>query len=92
MKVENMQGRSGPVKNQFNILDDEGNRYFQSYGSIIAKILPSGHVELDSQYWDYSTTTGKYRNAFLGESKADTARKIASGEYVLTDLNSRSVP
>ena len=45
-------------------------------------------VYLDSTYWDYSVTTGKYRNQFLGETKKETERKIASGEYILTDLNS----
>ena len=74
---------------------------FQSYDSVIAKI-DHAHVDLsqnppigkqkriylDSTYWDYSVTTGKYRNQFLGETKKETERKIASGEYILTDLNS----
>lgn len=34
-----------------------------------------------------TTTTGKYRNLFLGEKKADTQRKIDSGEYTLVNLN-----
>lgn len=46
-----------------------------------------GKIQLDSQYWDYSKTTGKYRNLFLGEDKKATERKIASGEYELTNLN-----
>lgn len=36
---------------------------------------------------DYSVTTGKYRNQFLGETKKETEAKIKSGEYILTDLN-----
>lgn len=44
-------------------------------------------VYLDKQYWDYSKTTGKYRNIFLDESKAETQKKIDNGEYILTDLN-----
>ena len=43
-------------------------------------------VYLDNA-WDYSVTTGKYRNIFLGEKKAETQAKIDSGEYILTDLN-----
>lgn len=59
---------------------------FQSYESNIAfKTYPT--VYLDKTYWDYSVTTGKYRNIFLGEKKADTQKKIDSGEYILTDLN-----
>ncbi|KKM03661.1 hypothetical protein LCGC14_1772170 [marine sediment metagenome] len=44
-------------------------------------------IYLDETYWDYSKTTGKYRNIFLGENKAETQKKIDSGEYILTDLN-----
>jgi hypothetical protein len=29
-------------------------------------------VYLDSNAWDYSVTTGKYRNQFLGETKRET--------------------
>ena len=47
----------------------------------------SGKVEIDKHYWDYSTTTGRYRNIFLGETKKETQKKIDSGEYVLTNLN-----
>ena len=42
---------------------------------------------LDREKWDYSKTTGKYRNQFLGETKAETQKKIDSGEYMLADLN-----
>jgi hypothetical protein len=75
------------VKNQFLLRDDEGNRYFQSYDSIIAKINRFGEVILDEYYWDYSRTTGKYRNLFLGEDKKTTERKIKSGQYHLDNLN-----
>lgn len=64
---------------------------FQSYESIIARRTsdPCGpdFIELDRIYWDYSKTTSKYRNQFLGETKKETEAKIASGEYILTDLN-----
>ena len=86
-KVENMVGRSGrAVVNQFVIQTPEG-LYFQSYSTVIAVKPLSGPVQLDREAWDYSRTTGKYRNQFLGEMKAETERKIASGEYVLADLN-----
>ena len=38
-------------------------------------------------YWDYSRTTGVYRNQFLGEGIVNTRAKIESGEYKLADLN-----
>lgn len=73
------------AKNQF-IISNDGITYLQSYDSIIVK-QEGGHVTLDSRYWDYSNTTGKYRNRFLGETKRDTQRKIDSGEYELANLN-----
>tara|TARA_B100001287_G_scaffold232973_1_gene204238 strand:+ start:641 stop:1081 length:441 start_codon:yes stop_codon:yes gene_type:complete len=76
-----------PVANQFIIYDAIGNKYFQSYNSVIAKIASNGQIFLDKNFWDYSTTTGKYRNKFLGECIADTRKKIKVGEYVLVDLN-----
>tara|TARA_B110000495_G_scaffold33223_1_gene25998 strand:- start:22013 stop:22312 length:300 start_codon:yes stop_codon:yes gene_type:complete len=63
---------------------------FQSYDSIIAKKIYKGwntEVILDKNTWDYSRTTGKYRNLFLGESRIETEKKIKSKEYKLMDLN-----
>jgi hypothetical protein len=90
MKISQMIGNSGnPVANQFIIFDKEYTA-FQSYNSIIAKVVweyGKRVVYLDEYYWDYSKTTGKYRNMFLGESKKETEAKIKSGEYRLADLN-----
>jgi len=81
MKVTNIWG----VKNQV-VIEHKGNIYFQSYRTIIAK-KTKGKIFLDKEKWDYSATTGKYRNLFLGEKIADTRKKIESGEYKLIDLN-----
>ena len=87
VKVRNMVGKSGrEVANQFQITTEEGV-YFQSYNSIIAFVPNSGKIVLDSYYWDYSRTTGKYRNEFLGETKKETGQKIKEGIYELRDLN-----
>ena len=81
--------RSGrPVANQNIIYDDFGNSFFQSYKTIIAKISNAGQTVLDKNYWDYSVTTGKYRNKFLNECIAETRKKIKQGLYKLADLNS----
>ena len=97
MKVENMISVKGnKVANQFIITDKQYDEKeggwittetFQSYDSTIAVIFSSGVVLLDENTWDYSVTTGKYRNEFLGEDIAETRAKIKSGEYLLTDLN-----
>lgn len=96
MKVQNMTSSKGnKIANQFIISGyqeetEHSNEYyfeiFQSYDSIIVKCM-GGRVYLDATYWDYSKTTGKYRNQFLGETKAETQKKIDSGEYILTNLN-----
>ena len=65
----------------------ENARIFQSYNSIIAKIMDNGQIYLDELYWDYSVTTGKYRNQFLDEGIAETRKKIEEGIYILTNLN-----
>jgi hypothetical protein len=86
MKVEQMKGNNGPVKNQFVIWSDDGV-YFQSYNTVIAFKPFDAPIQLDKKYWNYSRTTGKYRNLFLGESNQETEKKIANGTYILTDLN-----
>ena len=75
---------------------------FQSYGKTIVKIKTfyegtrflcgkiieeRTQVSLDKNYWDYSNTTGKYRNIFLGEPKKDTVKQIKIKNYELVDLN-----
>ena len=91
MKVINMTSPNGnKVANQFIIEDDNNRQYFQSYKTIISMIdWDKCKVYLDSNYWDYSVTTSKYRNIFLGESTKETQKKIKSKEYILTDLNNQ---
>ncbi len=82
----NNSGRA--VANQYKIYTNSGV-YFQSYNSIIAYIDNTNNdkVYLDEYFWNYSRTTGKYRNQFLGEYINETRRKIKEGEYKLTNLN-----
>lgn len=88
LTVKNMKSpRSGKdVPNQF-MINVNGLVIFQSYSRVIATKDTYGKIQLDETYWDYSRTTGKYRNEFLKESKAQTVAKIKSGVYKLTDLN-----
>ena len=84
--VTNMvSNRGNKIANQFIIYTTEGS-IFQSYNSTIVKI-ENGKTYLDINKWDYSKTTGKYRNIFLNENKKQTEEKIKNGEYILTDLN-----
>lgn len=74
------------VPNQFIIKTNKGI-YFQSYDTIIAFEDNNRKITLDRYSWDYSRTTGKYRNQFLGENIAETRQKIRSKIYKLKDLN-----
>ena len=79
------------VPNQFviDVMDDNGDNreYFQSYNSIIAMVDENGKHYLDEYYWDYSVTTGKYRNQYLGETRKETEKHIKDGTYKLVNLN-----
>ena len=90
MKVSQFTNSKGnKVANQFIIFDSERTQ-FQSYDSIIVETGFENNIrytKLDSRYWDYSRTTSKYRNQFLGETTKKTQAKIDSGEYELTNLN-----
>lgn len=86
-----------PVANQYIITEKGGilgnfikRETFQSYDSVIAIVTyweDKTETVLDVNDWDYSRTTSKYRNEFLGESTKETQAKIDSGEYKLEDLN-----
>jgi len=88
VKVENMTSpRTGmEVANQFKIFTDDGV-CFQSYRTVIAYRPYSGKLQLDKDKWDYSRTTGKYRNQFTGMDKKETEAAIKRGEIELVDLN-----
>ena len=88
MKVSNFTSNNGnKIANQF-LIREKNKKIFQSYDSIIAiKDYKTGKTTLDEYYWDYSVTTGKYRNQFLGEGIAETRKKIETGEYKLKNLN-----
>lgn len=85
-QVQNMTSINGnTIANQF-IIKTGKSVLFQSYNSVIVK-KTAKNIYLDKFYWDYSKTTGKYRNIFLGETKKETEQKIKEGVYKLTNLN-----
>jgi hypothetical protein len=96
MRVENMVSpRTGEkVANQF-IISDNGIVTFQSYSSEIITINYHTNEVLIGEDWNYSMTTGKYRNAFLAEYFPELAslnairscKKMAdeNGETLLAD-------
>lgn len=65
MKVKNMRSNNGnKVANQF-IITDDNKATFQSYNSEIVTIDYDAKTITVGYDWDYSTTTGKYRNMFM---------------------------
>lgn len=90
MTIRNLTNSKGKsIPNQIVIREND-TTMFVSYGSIIYKEfwLDGKYVKyLDEKYWNYSTTTSKYRNQFLGETTKEIEKKIKDGIYILTDLN-----
>ena len=69
------------------VKDNDNNEALYSYNSLIAvKDNKTGEVTLNERYYNYSSTTGKHRNAFLNEGIAETRKKIKSGEYKVENL------
>ena len=64
-----------------------GERHLYSYTVLIAVITAKGIIKLSKNYWDYSVTTARHRNAFLGISSKEVKAKVESKEYKLVVLN-----
>lgn len=73
------------IPNQVVNLFEEG-KVFVSYSSIIAVVRYDDSPIILGNDWDYSPTTSKYRNIFLGNTKSDVIKWLKSGEYVLGDF------
>jgi hypothetical protein len=73
--------------NQIYIHDENGNTFFQSYDSIIAKQDKKGKITLDAKKWNFSKTTAKYRNSFCGMDTAEIKKAIAKNVVKLENLN-----
>jgi hypothetical protein len=88
IRVSAMNNNHGNLSsNQFIVNDGMGTTCFQSYNTTIARQDPAGNITLDEKHWDFSRTTSRYLNQFLGEIKDATRKKVESGEYALADLN-----
>ena len=86
MKISNINGKP----NQF-IIENGKETFFQSYNSMIAKVIDNGFnpdtVYLDEKFWNYSKTTSKYRNIFLNMNTKEIEKHIKNGFITLTNLN-----
>ena len=68
LKVSNMTSEASgrKVANQF-IIEDGNKTTFQSYSSPIVEIDVENKTLTVYPHWDYSMTTGKYRNMFMDD-------------------------
>lgn len=67
MYVENIiNSNNNKVANQFCIFNDN-TVTFQSYGAVIAVVDKTAKTVSLGKCWDYSTTTGTYRNIFFSK-------------------------
>ena len=77
-----------PFANCVIIHLSNGWNILKSYNKTIAKKhYMKQKVIIDLRYYNYSSSTGKHRNYFLGETLKDTDKKIKNGEYQTADLN-----
>lgn len=74
-----------PTANQYEIIVD-GETYFQSYQTIIAKYDSKGLI-LDTKALNYSRTTSRYLYNWTGKGKQELLAGIALGTIRTTDLN-----
>ena len=77
---------STPFTNCVIVHLSNGWNILKSYNTTIA-MRKGQEVIIDSKYYNYSASTGKHRNYFLGETLKDTDKKIKNGEYQTADLN-----
>lgn len=91
IKVKNLISDKGNViPNQFEIYSN-GDYYFQSYETIIAKLQivknKGRQIILDTHALNYSRTTSKYLYNWLRMNRKEIEHKIKEKEIKLKNLN-----
>ena len=83
MRIKNITSAHGnKIANQF-IIEDGNKIYFQSYNSMIACIDYSTKTITLGRDYNYSKTTGKYRNKFFSEMGFDEIATLKAIENAL---------
>ena len=78
LRVQNVYNNGREVSNQFEIFYEENNKHckiFQSYGSTIIKWENGIIIEVGID-WDYSRTTGLYRNILTKTTKKEFEKML----------------
>ena len=86
LKVQNVYYNGREVSNQFEMFYRENNKHykiFQSYGSMIIKWENGIIIEVGVD-WDYSRTTGLYRNILTKTTKKEF-EKILQNNFIFNE-------
>ena len=78
VRVQNVKNNGKEISHQFEIFYSENNKHFkifQSYGRMIVKWENTIIVEVGAD-WDYSRTTGKYRNILTKTTKKEFEKML----------------
>ena len=78
LRVQNVKNNGREVSNQFEIFYEKNNKHykiFQSYGRMIVKLENCIIIEVGVD-WDYSRTTGKYRNILTNSTKKEFEKML----------------
>ena len=70
----------------------KGGKYLQSYDKIIAFVNEpregeSRKVYLDKEYWNFSKSTARHRNSFLGLSNSYVNDAVRNNVFIMKNLN-----
>lgn len=86
VKVYNMESprTNRPVANQYIIIID-GEIYFQSYETIVAKLDKAGKVWVTAGAWEYSRTTSKYLGEWFYNYTCYNGMTKKMGEKLIRD-------
>lgn len=74
-------------QNCVELSNDNGEKFLQSYNSIIAKIDKTGQIFFDVVFYNYSKTTAKHRNLYLDLTSAEIEQGLKTGLYKMANLN-----
>lgn len=78
LEVQNLKNNGREIPNQFEIYYKEDNKHykiFQSYSRMILKWENNKIIEVGKD-WDYSRTTGKYRNLVTRLTKKEFEKML----------------
>lgn len=78
MKV--VSGKNG----NYHEIRHNGGEFLQSYNAIVA-YRKNGEIYLDSRFYDYSQTTRKHRNRFLGVSGKEFHEWRKDGKFTFVE-------